>query len=309
MPVSRPSRLVKALPCFLLLLSTCLGLKAQESADERKKDLQAAKKHIQSYVDAIRPKLFVNLTEAEAKIYQSISFRVTDNDHASSAVGAIEDGQRIIEIGEGYGRQIEMMAEALIIEGVQNRPVLVPYAKYVARQWNRNASFTKDPTAFAHFNVDDLDDSQIAAMAVNGIAFVLAHEVGHHVLHHYDHPMPKDPAALRQLEEDADSWALQQCVKGHVSPLGGMLPLLLDYYLSTSPITTEGRSDHPADVKRIKAMFEGMQNALPQYRADIEKQGQSYSDFSRYIKQQLHDFEDQIRNDSPPIEELGERRP
>jgi hypothetical protein len=36
-------------------------------------------------------------------------------------VGAIEDGQRIIEIGEGYGRQIEMMAEALIIESVQKR--------------------------------------------------------------------------------------------------------------------------------------------------------------------------------------------
>src|SRR5215467_12219606 len=124
MTVSRPLRRVKALHCFLLLLSTCLVLNAQETAAQRKKDLQDAQKHIQSYVDAIRPKLFVNLTEPEAKIYRSITFRVTDNDRASSAVGSIEDGQRIIEVGEGYGRQIEMMAEALIIEGAQKRPVL-----------------------------------------------------------------------------------------------------------------------------------------------------------------------------------------
>jgi hypothetical protein len=278
-------------------------VEAQESAAQHQKDLADAQRHVQDYVDAIRPKLFADLSPPEARIYKSIEFRVTDKDEASSALSSYDE-RRVIEIGVGYGRQIEMMAEAVIIEGAQHRPVLIPYARYVAKQWSGKASFTKDPTAFAHFDVDDLDDMQISSMAVNGMAFVLAHEVAHHVLHHYDKPLPKELVRLRELEEEADAWALNQCVKGHFSPIGGMLPLLLNYYLTANPVMSERGSNHPADARRIKSMFEKMEASLPQYRDDIQKQGQSYEEFRRFVRRQISDYENQISTDSPPVDEL-----
>jgi hypothetical protein len=295
---------------FLIYFSgaTCLTMRSQESAAQRDQDLQESKARVQSYVDQIRPKLFADLTAPEEKIYRTISFRVSTKDEASSAISLIEDGRPVIEIGVGYGREMEMMAEALLIENAQKRAVLVPYAQYVAREWNRKATFIKDPTAFAHYNPNDLDNEPIIAMTLSGMAFVLAHEVGHHVLHHYDRPPPTDVVQLRQLEEDADSWAITRCVTADFSPLGGVLPLMLDYYLTATPVSTEKHSDHPADVRRMKAMFEAMEQSLPQFRHEIERKGQSYEEFRRYLHEQILEYERQIDEDSPPIDELSDQR-
>jgi hypothetical protein len=87
-----------------------------------------------------------------------------------------------------------------------------------------------------------------------------------------------------------------------------MLPLLLDYYVTANPVTAEARSDHPADVKRIKAMFESMMGSLPRYRDDVEKHGQSYEDFRDFLKRRINGYEDQINSNSPPVDELSEMR-
>jgi hypothetical protein len=274
-------------------------------------DIRATHRNIEEFVEKLRPPLFGGLTGSEAKIYNEITFRVTDKDIASRAGSLREDGTRVVEIDIGYGREIEMMAEALIIEQAQGRPVLIPFIRYVVLAWDRKASFVKDPTAFAHFNPDKIDNdpqvsNQLNAMTLSGMAFVVAHEVGHHVLGHYDRPLPKDPDKLRQMELEADAWALKTCVqaKPHISPLGGVLPLFFDYYTTPSPIEHETHADHPANLRRIESMFEAMDNALPQFRRDIERQGASYADFRQFIKDSLESYKQQLKNDAPPVREL-----
>jgi hypothetical protein len=296
--------------CFLAALVVfTLPVRAQEpSRQQREEDLHASHEDIERFIAILRPVLFGNLSGNEAEIYKQIQFRVTDLDYPSRAGSLIEDGTRIVEIDEGYGREIEMMAEALLIEGAQNRPVLIPYIRYVVVSWRNKSSFVKDPTSFAHFDPDDIDDKQLNEMTVSGLAFVLAHEVGHHVLHHYDHSLPSNPEKLRQMEQDADAWALNRCVhaKPHVSPLGGMLPLLFDYYTTPAPISRETHSDHPANLRRITLMFTAMEAALPQYRDDIEREGASYDEFRSFIIRSLDSYEEQIRTDAPPVRAFGD---
>jgi hypothetical protein len=285
---------------------------AQEpSAEQRRLDLQDSRKNIEGFLSAIRPALFGNLTGDEAATYQQIEFRVTDDDYASHAGSLIEDGTRVVEVGVGYGREIEMMAEALYIEQVQNRPVLIPYIRYVALSWRQRAVFVKDPTSFAHFDPDEIDNDpqaskQLTAMTLGGLAFVLAHEVGHHVLGHYDRPLPvHDVEKLRQMELDADSWALNRLVHAtpHFSPISGLLPLLFEYYTTPNPVAHETTADHPANLRRITTMFATMKADLPQYRPDVERQGASYGEFSDFIDKSLQEYRKQLQSDSPPVRE------
>jgi hypothetical protein len=190
----------------------------------------------------------------------------------------MDDGTRIVEINEGYGRQIEMLAEAEMIEGQQDRPVLIPYIQYAVLSWRQHATFIKDPSAFAHFDFDSVLDKPVGARSWDKIissamAFVLAHEVEHHVLGHCDKPLPKDPDKLRQMELDADSWAIEHLenATSHFSPLSSLLPLILDYYVTPKPIENETHSDHPADLRRMHKMFEAVEQSLPDYRRHRER--------------------------------------
>jgi len=308
-------RVHRGLQTMLLCIAVLAQGRAQESAQQHQADLRASVATLEKIISVLRPALFGNLTGSEAKIYKEITFRVSDQEALSRADSRLDDGTRIVEIDEGYGRQIEMMAEAEMIENQQDRPVLVPYIQYVVLSWRQHATFIKDPAAFAHFDFDRILAKPEGArawnkMSSNAIAFVIAHEVGHHVLGHCDKPLPKDPDKLRQMELDADDWAIARLENAtpHFSPLGGLLPLIFDYYITPKPIENETRSDHPADLRRISKLFEAMEESLPDYRADIEKDGAplgiTYDQYSSFIKRSLKDYEQQIATDSVPVKEL-----
>jgi len=299
-----------------------LSAAGQESKAEREKDLRSSAATVREIINKIRPHLFGGLTGKEATIYNKITFRVTERDTLSEAGSMIEDGTRIVEIDEGYGRQIEMMGEAMLIENELKRPILVPYTRYVVSEWNGKATFVKDPSGFAHFNFDRiLDDpnksEQWSKLTTNALAFVIAHEVGHHVLGHVDKPYPKDLTQRRQMEMDADAWAIE-CLENahpHFSPISGLLPLIFDYYVTEKPIEHESQSDHPADSRRLEAMFQAMEDSLPDYRDDIEKEGErlgfTYKQYREFIEGQIENYEKQIESDSNPTdqESTEETRP
>jgi YEATS family len=278
---------------------------------EHQKDLRASADTAARIINAVRPAVFGNLSGTEARVYKEIIFRVSDQPAPSRASSILEDGTRVVEINEGYARAIEMLAEAMLVEQAQNRPVLIPYIRYFVRSRNQHASFIKDPAVFAHFDFDEFLDRPDGALAwnkmiSNSVAFVVAHEVGHHVLGHIDKPLPTDPDKLRQMELDADAWAMERLDKAspHFSPLSSLLPVIFDYYVAPNPIEHETHSVHPADLQRIHAMFEAVDLDLPDFRADIEKEGIPYQEFRRFVKDSLKDYDRQIVTDSAPVQEL-----
>lgn len=290
-----------------------ITLAQEPSEKQRQQDFHDVVKETQEAIEQIRPVLFGGLTGHDLKVYKEIVvFRVSEKDSLSKSSAGWQDGQRAVIIDVGYGRQIYAMAQAYMIEQVEKKPVVIPYIRYVVTSWQNHASFVKGPPEFANFDFDKiLDDptlrSEFGRMNAAALAFILAHEVGHHVLGHTDKPWPTDNAKLREMEIAADAWALKclQSAKPHFSPLSGLLPLIFGYYVSPSPISAEQQANHPADLRRIEIMFQAMKDSLPAYREDIEKASQpfgvSYDDFKNWVDQSLSDYETQIETDSPPV--------
>jgi hypothetical protein len=296
----------------LAVVLTAIRLPGQEPSDhQRALDLASARDQTTQYLKTVRPALFGNLSGSELTIYNKITFRVTDLEATWKAAGGKEDGVRFVEIDEGVARQMQILAAALIIEKMQNRNVLIPYLRYVAMSMHDNAKFIKDVTSFANVDPDEIDRNpsrhrEQIAMVVNGMAFLVAHEVGHHVLGHYDRPRTRDPATLREMEQEADAWAINRCLSArpHFSPMGGLLPLLFAYYTTPHPIARESTADHPAEVRRIHAMFDAMKSSLPDFRDEIVKQGVSYREFKEYIDRTADNYEREIEDDDTPVQEL-----
>lgn len=311
--LGRNCRLICRLTVVCLV---CTYLNAQEPSErQRREDLRDEVENTKKVIKAIQGPLFGSLNGTEAKKYRAIEFRVTDKDSLSRAYGYVEHGMPVIEIDEGYFRQISMMAEAELIQQAQGRPVLIPYIQYVVLSWRKKAAFVKDPSKFANFDFDSFlakpDGSRAwSKMITSGMAFVVAHEVGHHVLGHYDKAWPTDNEKLREMERDADEWAINRLEHAtpHFSPLSGVLPLIFDYYVTANPIAKESNSNHPADLRRIENLFEAMKATLPDYRSDIElegaKLGFTYQEFKTYISEELDKYEEEIRSDAPPVQEL-----
>lgn len=308
---------------WLRLASLCLiiishslspATNAQEPSEEqRQRDLHDVAMQTKKAIELIRPALFDGLTGEELTVYRRVVFRVTENDSLSRAwSGRDENGQRVVTIDVGYARQIYAMAQALMIEQVENKPALIPYIRYVLQSWQNHSSFIKLPPEFVGFDFDKImnDPNQALAfgkMNASAMAFIMAHEVGHHVLGHYNNPPPNDLAKLRQLEEDADRWALK-CLESahpHFSPLSGVLPLIFGYYVTANPISVEQTTGHPADLRRIHLLFQEMKNALPAYREDIERdgkpQGINYYQFKDFVERSLAEYEQQLATNSSPV--------
>jgi hypothetical protein len=292
--------------------TSTVALAQEPSEAERKQDLHDIAKGTSEVIEAIRPALFGWLTGHDLKVYREITvFRVSELDDLSRSEASWEEGQRAVIVDVGYQREIYNLAQAYMIEQLANKEVVIPYINYVVESWH-NHTFVKVPSQFANFNFDKvLDDpnesAQFAKMNTSALAFILAHEVGHHILGHMDKPWPTELSKMRELETGADNWAFK-CLRQanpHFSPLGGLLPLIFGYYISPSPLAAESKADHPADLRRIHSMFQVMLDSLPDYRDEIEKSGQAmgitYDNFKKWVEQRLQDYEKQMETDSPPV--------
>ena len=295
------------LPIQLLLISLAnaacpyRAVAQAPSTAEREQLLQQSRQAAKTFIDTIRPKLFSGLPTNERTVYDRLTFKVGTEEGGWTAYGGIDqDGDRFVDIDDGYYRQIDLMTGGFIIEQRRNQDFLVPYVRYVASQLQKRATFIQSPYTFAGMSMADVDalDSdndfklQHAAMITNSMAFVLAHEVAHHVLGHYDRPIPDDNQSRQALERAADDWAIKRMAYAHFSPLGGLPPILFDFYFS--PLAGPSQS-HPAPIERVHALFIAMRDALPDFRSEIESKGASFSAFRAAIDRQLTDIERQLR--------------
>lgn len=302
-----------------LLLSRAAPAQEPNEA-QRQEDLNTIAKSEEQAIETIRPVLFGKLTGQELAIYKEIKFRVSKKDTLSEAWGGYENGQRIVDIDVGFFRQIYSLAQAYMIERAENKEVVVPYINYVVTSWRNGASFVKTPPDFANFDFDKVFDDPntstlFLGMNVSALAFLMAHEVGHHMLGHYDKPRPcrdssrpcspTDIAKLREMETAADAWAFKCLENAHIAPLGAYIPLMFGYYTTSNPIAGEHNMDHPADIRRITVAFQAMVDSLPAYRQDIEKEGKpfgiTYDGFKNDMQQRLNNFEKELETDSPPV--------
>jgi hypothetical protein len=96
----------------------------------------------------------------------------------------------------------------------QERAPLLSFAEFAGIP-AESAEWIKGQSDFEHYN---------AALKITAIAFVLAHEIGHHVLGHLDSP-PASPEESRAREAAADRYASELTMRARL-PAFGALPAL-----------------------------------------------------------------------------------
>jgi hypothetical protein len=252
----------------------------------------------------IRPPLFDDLPKSEAQIYKRIEFNVSDDSHHMIAYASKKNGVRRVTLSEGMGRTIELSADALMIEWHYNKPKFTAeYMNMVFKRAVRNEQKAAQglaperipsPYDFAGWSKSDLEafisDPQMhleeMRLFEGAFSFVLAHEVAHHVLGHEDTPAKND-AEQRERETQADAWAIDLMVRKRISPVTGIIPMLLSYTMGLNPINREVESDHPADARRLLEMYEGLNKRLPEFKESIEESGQSYETVKKEVAQSL----------------------
>jgi len=87
--------------------------------------------------------------------------------------------------------------------------------------------------------------------------FILAHEIGHHVLGHVSHA-PTDLEQSRKQEKAADEWAMHALVKMGELPAGGFAFAVFMLASRGSDIVFEHLETHPAEFRRLDYICEAL---------------------------------------------------
>lgn len=300
-------RILGMVAFILVLSSVCYG---QYPGYEE--DLHGSITNTELIIADLRPKLFGDLPASESKVYRQIHFEVTpDTQHIQAYAWIDKGGDRRVTVTEAMGRAIKLNVDAFLIEKLTNRKgFLGQYMDYVSSRYVANdqryarglaSARIESPYEMAHISIEKMfsdEDINNARVQIEGgaFAFLLAHEVAHHALEHTDHPTTSK-SIQRQRESAADEWAINLLVRKAVNPVDGIVPLLLDYYSTQHAISTESERDHPADAKRLLAMYEGLKVRLPEFRHYISASGQNYSDVQKQVDLAIQAIHDEIDKD------------
>jgi hypothetical protein len=125
----------------------------------------------------------------------------------------------------------------------------------------------------ARFRADQHADDLREAWISGSLEYVLAHELGHHVLGHTT-TRPKDYPESRQREANADAFAFRVMAKARSNPLLAMPVMLL--WCDLEGFSIEGEGTHPAGVRRMRVMIAAAEqavNADPEVAAAMQRDG------------------------------------
>jgi hypothetical protein len=109
-----------------------------------------------------------------------------------------------------------------------------------------------------------------------GISFILLHELGHIVRGHVHLQLGSlSLERRREIELEADSWALEAAMRARQHLVTGMTPVWLTL-LQGSSLDWEQHSDHPLGVRRAQNFFKTLKTEYsnnPDFRRPLENEG------------------------------------
>ena len=213
---------------------------------------------------------FSEIMDAEERtILQEIDVRIP-MDYDMTRVVAYRENGRVIEISFGFfGVLIEQCDDWILSEyyspqdpGIYDK--YEAYLKYLNDIIDRNErSVGQDPLTpqpfaeFAGIPAETATEimSRSDALTYDGslrmaaVAFVLAHEIGHHVLGHVDAPPADSAAESRDRETQADRYATSLTMRAGI-PAFGALPAL-GLFAAAEGEVADPDATHPLAVCRI----------------------------------------------------------
>ena len=142
----------------------------------------------------------------------------------------------------------------------------------------------------ANQRADDLRELWVAG----SLDFILAHELGHHVLGH-TRIGPRDYPESRERETAADKFAFKTMAGAGMNP-GLAMPIVI-LWSELEGFSVEGEGTHPAGVRRLRALIAAAKDAVdsdPETKAAMRRNGTQaqWDKFVTTIDGQLSVLED-----------------
>ncbi|MCG9770117.1 hypothetical protein L1D59_16075 [Pseudoalteromonas piscicida] len=171
---------------------------------------------------------------------------------------------REIELSTGYSAITRMIVSGYLIEDYFNiKGFGEEYARYTASTYATGrfgggnspwvkAKLTENQTERLLSSERFNNDQHGAHLLV--LWYVLAHEIGHHVLGHaYGDGVSL--SKIREQEKEADEWASRIFIALGLPPAGAFPSHMYWYYLDEYGVKNEYRRSHPPELKRIRSML------------------------------------------------------
>jgi hypothetical protein len=102
----------------------------------------------------------------------------------------------------------------------------------------------------------------VAARMNCSVAWVIGHEIAHHVLGHVDQKKVPSLAQSRQIESDADLWSVQRAFDIKLNPILADRVLLLYSMIGAADHQSELLSTHPASIRRYSKFLSAIEEKM-----------------------------------------------
>ena len=113
--------------------------------------------------------------------------------------------------------------------------------------------------AVADYQLNPAAMAERAALLKGGVAFLMAHEVAHHLLGHVDRDHASSLelvlAQSRKLETEADHWAFKQMAEAGLNPIQAFTTMMFAVATNGWSAREERWASHPSGVKRFRSML------------------------------------------------------
>jgi hypothetical protein len=212
-------------------------------------------------ITEIKGRFEAAMSDSEQQASKRIQIQVP-NSLPFAHVGAYRaGGANLISINVGMNVRLSELSRAILFESklIHDERYLLGYLRYLAYSDLFGGAFIPaDNFASLYLGpsfqqgIDSLTpaDAQVGqAIYANAMAFVVAHEIAHHLLGHID-DADLSGQAKRAREEAADKWAAAMMFKAGFTPTASIFTMLMfnEAYERTDKVT--GNSSHPAPISR-----------------------------------------------------------
>jgi hypothetical protein len=236
--------------------------------------------------------MFDALPNGQRARAQEVDFRILLDDEPRSPVEYLHPQTKRpqIDITTGFARMMQMYSDGQIRFGTLKPMLFAEYLVYATNQSLENeirrqqsaqpprfikslTQFTREkltPAEFQSFEPSPEQKCIVMASYELTLAFIMAHEIGHHVLRH-DEDHAVDLATRRKREEEADEWAVKTLVRAGIPPIGGYTAMI--YFFVTNKVLNEDappdvrlamkeRFTHPTELSRLESLTKITRDSL-----------------------------------------------
>ena len=221
-------------------------------------------------INAVLDVFWEVMSEDERAVLQEIDVRMPVDYNITRAVAYRDDSGRVIEVSSGFFGMMSQLCEDDVLReyylpqdpGINDK--FEQYLTSLNQAIDHNEqSFSVEPEPLPRFapfagipddvaaEIEGRDDyvAAVGNLRMSAIAFVLAHEIGHHLLGHTDRPSPETAEQSRAEETEADRYAGELTLRAGL-PAFGAFPALV-FFAAAEGETLDPEASHPLAMCRV----------------------------------------------------------